>query len=50
MNVWTSPSPLLFHKIDDMKLKNTHGNIKHVFIIAIIKAKSLKQLALIMEV
>lgn len=48
MNLWTGP--FLFHKIDDMKLPNTHGNIRYLFIIAIIKAKSLKQLALIMKV
>ena len=37
-----------FHFMKQMieKSKDTHGNIKHLFIIAIIKAKSLKTIGL----
>lgn len=36
-----------FHSMKhDMKFKNTQGNIKHLFIIAILKAKSLKTISL----
>lgn len=42
--MWTGS--LLFYEIHDTKLKNTHGNIKRLFIIAIIKAKSLKTIGL----
>lgn len=40
MSMWTGP--FLLYELDDTKLKSTRGNRKHLFIIAIIKAKSLK--------